>query len=377
MAMVSKALHQALKPAMQRMWTCHRERTRALTRVAHTLGCAGSWNGLLKPVRSDARSKAQRACERCGEKRLRANQMYRLFEATSGRQPLLCASCVRLASGLDRVRRSQVLARTDALNVRTRNVEGLGAFPERDQYVLGESSEDMPFVTREEVDGELDDPSVGRALRDNLAASGYGFVTGGGDDPATLRPGGVATDATCAALADMLVSGLGHRCVYIDLSHSRVGDAGLASLGRALSSVAAPCQNLSFLNLNGNPAGDAGVEALAEGLTPVGRPAAARGGCPQLRVLYLVLDNLADRGALALAAALERGAAKRLKHLWCCGAFSAASAPGAATPGFCALTRACDDRAAGRGWKRIVHRLVVDEARALVLELEHGLPWGV
>ena len=67
--------------------------------------------------------------------------------------------------------------------------------------------------------------------------------------------------------------------------------------------------------------------------------------CPQLRWLYLVLDALDSAGAVALADALNQNAAPDLKCLWCCGAFSALSEPGAPTPGFNALTRACDARA--------------------------------
>tara|TARA_B100000787_G_scaffold145761_1_gene116076 strand:+ start:181 stop:402 length:222 start_codon:yes stop_codon:yes gene_type:complete len=73
----------------------------------------------------------------------------------------------------------------------------------------------------------------------------------------------------------------------------------------------------------------------------------------------LVLDNLGDAGAIALADALNYGATRELECLWCCGAFSEASEPGAAGAGFTALTQACDARA------------------PLRLELEHGFPWGM
>eukprot|EP00966_Prymnesium_polylepis_P144469 3336179-Prymnesium_polylepis.1 len=93
-------------------------------------------------------------------------------------------------------------------------------------------------------------------------------------------------------------------------------------------------------------------------------------------MLYLVIDALGDGGALALGVALEQGAARNLVHLWCCGAFSAASDPGEAGPGFRALTHACDEREAGRGWT-VTRSGVVHRARPLLLEMEHGLPWGM
>ena len=72
----------------------------------------------------------------------------------------------------------------------------------------------------------------------------------------------------------------------------------------------------------------------------------------------MVLDALGDAGAISLAGALNCHAVPKLQCLWCCGAFSEASQPGAAGGGFTALTRACD-------------------AIPVRLELEHGFPWGM
>ena len=85
--------------------------------------------------------------------------------------------------------------------------------------------------------------------------------------------------------------------------------------------------------------------------------------CPQLRWLYLVLDDLRSDGALALANALSVPSLPSLEVLWCCGAFSAASSPGDSSTGFRALTQACDDRPS-------------IGCLPLSLELEHGFSWG-
>ena len=202
-------------------------------------------------------------------------------------------------------------------------------------------------------------------------------------------------DNDCTILCDALVSGLGTRCLWIDLSNSDVGDAGLGALARGLPA----CLSLLHLNLNGTLAGDEGVAALAVALTPKplsslslgarsllppqaaseewreatwhttecseGTPRTVAVPCPQLRWLYLVLDDLGDAGAIALATSLSCRATPKLECLWCCGAFSEASEPGEAGAGFTALTRACDGRT---GWGGVA---------PLRLELEHGFPWGM
>eukprot|EP00966_Prymnesium_polylepis_P294776 6807215-Prymnesium_polylepis.1 len=177
------------------------------------------------------------ACEGpgCG-RRLRAKQMYNML--IEGKQVVLCACCIRKRSGLD--------------NAVPRSGRGdLGLCHGRAEY-------DRPFVTREELDQDYEDDAVGARLRDSVIASGYGFSSEYGVDPITGSTVAPLTDMMCRIFCDLLVSGLGHRCLMIDFCNAQLSDAGFAALGLALSSAAAPCQNLMFLNLNGNPAGDAG-----------------------------------------------------------------------------------------------------------------------
>ena len=121
-----------------------------------------------------------------------------------------------------------------------------------------------------------------------------------------------------------------------------VGDAGVSALAAALPAL----PNLGYLNLNGVGVGDAGVFALARALTVAARA---------LVELELVSDGITDAGASAVASALTNGALPSGKCLFMAGAFSSADCPG---PGFNSLTRACD-------------------SRGLILELDHGIPWGM
>ena len=331
LALVSQALRSTLNPLVQQMHRRHRLRKQGLTKMAQSLGAAGSWNHQLKRVRQAAQSRLQpEQCQGgCGET-LKASRMLCLVAPSDTpderRTKFVCARCARAMFALPENRGS------------------VGLFP------LG-----IPFGAREEVTDDYGEGGeAARRLRAVLMASGYGFADCG-DQP--------LCDADCPVLCDLLVSGLGRRCMWLDLSACALGDAGVTAIARGLPA----CMALLHLNLNGNPVGNQGVAALASALTPKAEPCgeSPRGGrvtpCVQMRWLYLVLNNLGDAGATALARALTRLAVPRLECLWCCGAFSAESETGDAREGFRALTRACEAR----------------EPAGLTLELEHGLPWGM
>lgn len=364
LAKVSRRLRDTLQPLLELDFRRHRLRKKSLTQMAQRLGAQGSWNHQLKLVREAAYAYQQGVqCQGgCGLpfKKSRLIQLLDDDGVDERQSKLICASCTRhrYQSGLPHELTKQL-----------------------PHAILKET--DVPFCTRVELTDDYGEGGESAAaLREALCVSGYGF---GGEFRDSGSP---LCDADCHVLCDMIVSGLGKRCMWIDLSNSAVGDAGMAVLALGLPA----CLSLLHLNLNGNPAGDLGVAALAVALTPTPlralSPAArcllpplgagdeyrsatcwcddapaqvAAAPCQQLRWLYLVLDVLGDAGAIALARALNRNAVSKLECLWCCGAFSEASEPGAAGPGFAALTQACEAR----------------EHLGLSLELEHGLVWGM
>lgn len=370
LAQVSHQLRVPISPLLKEEFRQYRRRKNGLTRVAKRLGAQCSWGHQLRLVRAAARTYRHGAqCQGGCGRSFKVSRMLQLLDddgVDERYSKLVCAECTRRRYGLPTL---EVLTADESELVKR----------------------GIPLFTRTELTndhGEGGEPAMEAAetLYYVLSASGYGF---GGEYCAYVhREAAALCDADCTVLCDVLVSGLGTRCLWIDLSDSEVGDAGLAALARGLPA----CLSLLHLNLNGTLAGDEGVTALAAALTPKPLSSLSRaalsllppvksGGrlsgewrgsafdfgesqtivvpCPQLRWLYLVLDNLGDAGAIALADALNYGATRELECLWCCGAFSEASEPGAAGAGFTALTQACDARA------------------PLRLELEHGFPWGM
>lgn len=329
LAQVSRQLQTLLRPLLAHDWRRHRQRKNSLTRLAQRLGVQGSWNHQLKRVRLTAQATARpRECS-CG-RTFPMSQMYQLLDdlgIDEGASQLVCVACAR------------------------------------NRYRLGSSRGPLRgrlFETRVELTDDYGEGGEAAAmLRFALCSSGYGLDLRCVHEQ--LRPGATSRvehplcDADGAVLCDLLVSGLGRRCLWIDVGGSALGDTGLTAFARALPA----CTSLMHLNLNGTRVGDQGVESLAAVLAP--NPRSRDVACKELKWLYLVLDALCDAGAIALAAALGKGAAPQLECLWCCGAFSAASEPGEAGPGFTALTRACEAR----------------EDSGLVLELEHGFAWGM
>ena len=381
LAQVSRLLRTQLSPLLTEEYRRHRRRKNGLTQTSNRLGARVSWGGLqLRRVRAAAHAYRHVAiCQGGCERSLKVSQMFQLLndDAVDERQSkLVCVGCARL-----RYRLPSAAGEGDDMRQRRAATE---AFVD-----LG-----LPFFWRDELTDDYGEGGeAAAALRDALTASGYGF----GEPPCSPPLG----DADCTALCDMLVSGLGGRCLWIDLSNSAVGDAGMAALARGLPA----CLSLMHLNLNGTSAGDEGVAALAAALTPQPLSRLSRAArsllppqaasedwreatgwrtsasasatretvavrCPQLRWLYLVLDALGDAGAIALAGALESCATPKLECLWCCGAFSEASEPGEAGPGFIALTGACDARASSRTPSGV-------PVTRLRLELEHGFAWGM
>ena len=408
LAQVSHQLRGPISPLLAEEFRQHRRRKNSLTRLAMRLGAQGSWGHQLRRVSATARAYRHDAqCQGGCGRSFKASRMFQLLDderVDERHSKLVCAECTRRRYGLptppvsDDPGRQAVLV---ALSAGGDAVDWPGV------RAAGALHRGIPFFHRSELtrlgaegaEGGEAAVEAAETLRYVLSASGYGF---GGEYCAYVhREAPPLCDADCVVLCDALVSGLGRRCLWIDLSDSEVGDAGLVALARGLPA----CLSLLHLNLNGIRAGDEGVAALAAALTP--RPLsslsfAARSllppqwakrewedatfnfrfsnydasttaqtvavPCPQLRWLYLVLDDLGDAGAIALARALGCRATPKLECLWCCGAFSEASEPGAAGAGFTALTRACDERAELHG----------ESCTApLRLELEHGFPWGM
>jgi hypothetical protein len=387
---VSHQLRIPISPLLAEEFRQHRRRKNSLTRLAKRLGAQGSWGHQLRRVRATARAYRHDAqCQGGCGRSFKVSRMLQLLDddgVDERHSKLICAECTRRRYGL----RSPLAFDGSANQVVLASPSAAGAL-----------NRGIPLFSRSELttdlEGEGGEPAMEAAerLRYVLSASGYGF---GGEYCAYVnREAAALCDTDCVLLCDVLVSGLGRRCLWIDLSDSAVGDAGLAALARGLPA----CLCLLHLNLNGTLAGDEGVVALAAALTPKPLSSLSVGArsllppqavseewrdatfncnedgstaaqtvvvtCPQLRWLYLVLDDLGDAGAIALATSLNCRATPKLECLWCCGAFSEASEPGAAGAGFSALTRACDERA-GPG----VHGVV-----PLRLELEHGFPWGM
>lgn len=410
LAQVSHQLRGPLSPLLAEEFRQHRRRKNSLTRLAMRLGAQGSWGHQLRRVSATARAYRHDAqCQGGCGRSFKASRMFQLLDderVDERHSKLVCAECTRRRYGLptppvsDDPGRQAVLvalsAGGDAVDwpgVRAAGAlhRGIPLFHRSELTRLGAEG-------AEGAEGGEAAVEAAETLRYVLSASGYGF---GGEYCAYVhREAPPLCDADCVVLCDALVSGLGRRCLWIDLSDSEVGDAGLVALARGLPA----CLSLLHLNLNGILAGDEGVAALAAALTP--RPLSSlsfgarsllppqwakrewedatftpRWGevgttaqtvavpCPQLRWLYLVLDDLGDAGALALARALGCRATPKLECLWCCGAFSEASEPGAAGAGFTALTRACDERAERSS--------ELHGAMPLRLELEHGFPWGM
>ena len=241
LAQVSQQLRIPLSAFLKEDYRRHRRRKNSLTQLAQRLGGQGSWSHHLRRVRAAAR--AHRHDAQCGACRhlYKVSRMFQLldddgFDERQSR--LFCASCTRL--------RYRLPVSYDPITL-----------------TLG-----LPFCTSaafpsDQLRVELTDDygeggEAASALRNALCASGYGFR---GD----LRPSTAALcDADWPILCDLLLSGLGTRCLWIDLSDSAVGDAGLTALARGLPA----CMSLLHLNLNGTAAGDEGVAALAAALTP-------------------------------------------------------------------------------------------------------------
>lgn len=338
---VCRALRAVLAPVLEPMQRAHRGRKQRLTQVLQSLACEGSWNHHLKLVRYSAAS-------------LMASQRMVTCEGGCGREMKMSRLlCLLDGAGFDPRIKSERSKRYCCQCARVAHSTGLSEHVRATFAEMGN-----PFGSREEV--TADEGLC--ALRLAVCQSGYGLQALKLGEPPTL------SDQDCTVLCDGLVSGLGYKCLLIDLSYAKLGDAGLQILSQGLY----VCKSLLHLNLNGNPAGDEGVAALAKAFAcqpPVLSNGQRLGDCcPNMHWLYLVLDQLGSTGALALAEALgtlTRGSQTppqpvlgALEVLWCCGAFSSTSEPGAASAGFQALTRACD-------------------ARGLQLELEHGLPWGM
>ena len=389
LAKVSHQLRIPISPLLMEEFRQHRRRKNGLTRLAKRLGAQSSWNHQLRRVRATARAYRHGAqCQGGCGRSFKVSRMFQLLDddgVDERHSKLVCVECTRRRCGL-----------SSPLPLDEPN--GLSAHGQRIRHQLtGALNRGIPLFTRTELTsdhGEGGEPAMEArdALRYALSASGYGF---GGEYCAYMhREAAPLCDNDCTILCDALVSGLGTRCLWIDLSNSDVGDAGLGALARGLPA----CLSLLHLNLNGTLAGDEGVAALAAALTPKPLSSLSLGArsllppqaaseewreatwqddesegtartvavpCPQLRWLYLVLGDLGDAGAIALATSLSCRATPKLECLWCCGAFSEASEPGAAGAGFAALTRACDGRTG-------VHGVV-----PLRLELEHGFPWGM
>ena len=342
-AQVSRQLWTLLRPLLEQDYRRHRQRKNSLTRLAERLGAHGSWNHQLQRVRLGAHAVNEAQCQGgCGQA-FNMSRMYQLLDdnvADESRDvKLVCRACTRRRCGLP---------------------------PGRGQL----------FATRVEMTddyGEGGEPAA--RLRFELCKSGYGLGGSAADHSRRSILGRAAPypalcDADGPVLCDLLVSGLGRRCQWIDVSGSAFGDAGLTALARGLPA----CKSLLHLNLNSTRVGDQGVVSLATVLTPA-RPTAAPTAGKELKWLYLAaLDDLGNAGAIALAAALTCRAMPKLECLWCCGAFSADEplpssseddddddgGGGESRPGFRALTRACEARPG-----------------PLVLELEHGFAWGM
>ena len=390
LAKVSHQLRIPISPLLTEEFRQHRRRKNGLTRLAKRLGAQASWNHQLRRVRATARAYRHGAqCQGGCGRSFQVSRMLQLLDddrVDERQSKLVCAECTRRRYGL-----SSPLPLDES--------NGVSAYGQRIRHQLtGALNRGIPLFSRTELtsdhgEGGEQAMEARDALRYALSASGYGF---GGEYCAYMhREAAPLCDNDCTILCDALVSGLGTRCLWIDLSNSDVGDAGLGALARGLPA----CLSLLHLNLNGTLAGDEGVAALAVALTPKplsslslgarsllppqaaseewreatwhttecseGTPRTVAVPCPQLRWLYLVLDDLGDAGAIALATSLSCRATPKLECLWCCGAFSEASEPGEAGAGFTALTRACDGRT---GWGGVA---------PLRLELEHGFPWGM
>ena len=328
LARTCKPLAAALQPDLEAMRREHIRRVAALDKVTRRLGCQASWERDLARVRRWATcTELEARCVGCRRHMPKAALFLRLNQ--EGRQRPTCGSCMHRASGLAPV-------------------------------ASGAPLHGYPLSRREMCDLEL---MVGMMedegehvdewfeVRWSLMVSGYGFQSGWQEAGVELEresphPPFVDLDAAC--FADALASGLAARCLFIDLSREAdLSDSGFAAIALALPA----CHHLLYLNLSSTRAGDAGVESLARALT---RPADAAGRvpCAMLHWLHLVMPRLGDEGATALAEALNSGAAPGLSILWCCGAFSDGMGEG-----FRALTSSCD-------------------RRRLRLELDHGMPWG-
>jgi len=119
-------------------------------------------------------------------------------------------------------------------------------------------------------------------------------------------------DAGASALAAALRRGALPRLRTLYLANAVIGDAGLVTLAPALRRLPA----LVALDLRGNPLGNEGLAALVAPPPPAGAPPTTTGGLTKLKVLYLSGTQIADAGCAALAAALDGGSLPALQYLY-------------------------------------------------------------
>ena len=91
----------------------------------------------------------------------------------------------------------------------------------------------------------------------------------------------------------------------LNLSHNRIGDAGMSALSGACASGA--LDKLEMLMLHANQIGDEGMKALAA--------AVAGGALDKLESLGLFSNPIGDEGMKALAEAVARGALPSLQRI--------------------------------------------------------------
>ena len=204
---------------------------------------------------------------------------------------------------------------------------------------------DSPLLSREEYSEEWPEAAPGLVARLNMA--GYVLIGDTSWAAVDVNSAPALSPLQGILLADLIGSGYGSHLLSLNLARCGLNDAGLAQLANALVGNAL---FLRYLSLSGNPIGDDGLSAFGGTLTPRRYELML----PCLQWLHLVLEECGDLGASAIARALQDQSLPSLEVLWMCGRFS--EVPG---EGFHELTRACDER------------------YPLLLEMDHGVAWGV